>query len=103
MAPESEVVAVGAIERDRQRTARKLDARNRAGSYGLSARTCVEGQELKSMTLGECFEVSAGVGHAVHFVETIRKKRDSQSVTIAVSQNYRVTISPYAWLRESQT
>lgn len=39
------------------------------------------------MTLGECFEVPAGVGHAVYFVETIREKRDSQSVTIAVSQN----------------
>jgi hypothetical protein len=77
MPPEREVIFVRPVEWKGEWTTGKLDPGYGTRSHDLLAWTCVDGQKLKFAVFRKCFEMSARVGNAVHFVVRIRKERDS--------------------------
>src|ERR1700686_140649 len=77
VSPEREVIFVRPVERKGEWTTGKLDPGYGTRSHNLLAWPCVDGQELEFAVFRKCFEMSARVGNAVHFVVCIRKKRDS--------------------------
>src|SRR5450755_2967629 len=83
--PQSEVVFVRLIERERQRTPPKLDPGHRTRGHSLVARTRVNAQEWNVAVLRKCFKVSAGIRNTVHFVVSIREESNSQIAAISIS------------------